>query len=187
MASFNDNRRGEGPKRRLDDPRRRRMSILSMERLENRRLLTGGGITPGSGGGLNWHATNSNLLDPQNGPLANLGPAAIDAYSDFLKYLNAGAKGTFTTSQSKDIYFVGDDIGMDIRGYGNFSTFEASLVSLGVVVTATSPGVNLVEGYVPIIKLPQVAEDSQTVGGEPLFKPSYFQQGASPEPGRCRP
>ncbi len=177
MASFKDNGRGESPKRRLGDPRRRRASVLAMERLENRRLLSGGG---GTGTAPTWKPTDANLADAQNGPIANLGPAGVNLYQEYLTYVADGAKGTFSTPLSKTVYVVGTDVGMDVRGYGNFATFEKSLVSLGMVVTATTPSIDLVEGYVPIANLPQVAADAQTVGGEPIFIPTAYQQGISP-------
>ncbi len=145
MASFNDNRRGEGPKRRHDDPRRRRSErpgdgAAGESPAPDRRQRPG---VP----------TSTNLGDAQNGPMANLGPAAVDIYSEYQSYVAAGAKGTFTSPQSKDVYVYGTDVGIDVRGYGNFKTFEQSMVSLGMVVTATTPSIDLVEGFVPIAKL----------------------------------
>jgi large repetitive protein len=171
MASFNDNRRGQGPKRRLDDPRRRRQSILAMEPLENRRLLTGG--SP-------WVPTSTNLLDAQNGPMANLGTDTVKAYGEYLTYVAAGAKGTFTLNLSEPVWQVGTYIGMDLQGSGNFTTYEAALKSIGMVVTATDPTRDMVEGFVQLKDLPQVAEEAQTVGGQPNYKPVQAQEGVSP-------
>ena len=111
------------PKRRFDDPRRRRMSVLVMESLENRRLLT---VVP-TPSVPTWHPTDTNLLDAQNGPMANLGPYAVTAYSDFLKYEAQGAKGTFSTSVSTSVMVVGFDVEVDVEGYdGNFAAFETA-------------------------------------------------------------
>ena len=174
MASFNDNRRGEGPKRRPGDPRRRRQSVLAMELLENRRLLA---ATPSSS---TWHPTDSNLLDAQNGPMANLGPDSIKVYSQFLTYVAAGAKGTFNPTTTAPIEFVGVDMGIDIRGTGSLTTYIKSLQSEGMVVTAFVASIDLVEGYVPPQDLPQIAENPLTVGGLPMYKPVSYQQGISP-------
>ena len=179
MASFNDKRRGEGPKRRLDDPRRRRASVLAMERLENRRLLTGGGLTPG-GGGPTWHPTDTNLLDAHNGPMANLGTEVVQAYSQYLNWVAAGAKGSFTPTVSPSIVLKPNYIGLEVRGYGSFSTFVSSLQADGFTVTSAWPQSGEVDGYAPYAALPQIAEQAQTIGGGPIYPMSSFQQGISP-------
>jgi hypothetical protein len=176
MASFNDNRRGEGPKRRPEDARRRRQSVVAMEWLENRRLLTGGNPTAPP----TWLPTNGNLLDAQNGPMANLGTDVVKAYGEYLSYVAAGSKGTFTPTVTQTVLTKGNTLGIDVRGYGNFTTFENSLISLGMTVTATVPKYDYVEGYIPYANLPKVAELGQTVGGNPIYKPVAFQQGISP-------
>ena len=171
MASFNDNKRGESSKLRADDARRRRKSVMEMELLEQRRLLTG---TP------SWHPTSSNVLDGVNGPLANLGTDVVKAYGQYLNYVSGGSQGAFVPKTNLPIQSVGTNIPLALRGYGDFNTYKGALTSLGFVITATIPNLEYVEGYVSYAKLPQIAEEAQTVGGAPIYKLTAFQQGKSP-------
>ena len=144
---------------------------MDLEALEQRRLLSGGP---------NWHPTNTNVLDGVNGPIANLGTDAVKIYGEYLNYEANGAKGAFTSSFAKKINFVNTYIGVDVRGYGDFTTYQGALKSLGMVVTATVPKYDLIEGYFPLAKLPQLASEAQTIGGEPMYIPVNYQQGVSP-------
>ena len=144
---------------------------MDLEALEQRRLLTGGP---------NWHPTSTDLLDGVNGPMADLGTDAVKVYGEYLSYEANGAKGAFTSSFAKKINFVNTYIGVDVRGYGDFTTYQGALKSLGMVVTATVPKYDLIEGYFPLAKLPQLASEAQTVGGEPMYIPVAYQQGVSP-------
>ena len=179
MASFKGNGRGDGPKRRSDDPRRRRKELPDLEGLEQRRLLSG---TPGSG--TSWHPTTTNLLDAENGPMANLGQIVVSAYSQYSKYISAGSQGTFTSPLTSRVQFQGNSIGLDVRGTGNFQAFENALTSLGMKITASNASLEIAEGYVPINDLPAVAEQAQTVGGGPIFKAIvHFVGSANNESG----
>ena len=93
MASFKGYDRQEGQKRRQGQRKPRRHGIPRIEFLENRQLLTGGTTTPyprRSG-----RRRTRNLLDAQNGPMANLGVDAVDVYK---AYLDSGGN----TSQLAD-------------------------------------------------------------------------------------
>ena len=168
MSSNNGNGRGDGPKRRPGDPRRRRSAGPGMESLEERRLLDAGGV---------WHPTSGNLADAQNGPMANLGGDLVQVYQDYLKYEQGGGVGTFTTAESKRIEVVGTTVGIDIRGSGNLQTFEQAMVGLGMKVSATAPKESLVEGFLPISALPAAAKDPQTFGGLAVYKPELSYVG----------
>ena len=81
MASFKGYDREDGQKQRQGQRKPRRNGIPRIEFLENRQLLSGGtGTTPPPF----WTPTNTNLLDAQNGPMANLGVNAVGVYKAFL-------------------------------------------------------------------------------------------------------
>ncbi len=176
MGSSKGHGREDGSKRRDGDPRRRRQGRPRLEFLENRRLLAGVGTNPG----VTWHPTSTDPYDVQNGPLANLGKDLIQVYHDFATYSQAGDKGTFTSSRASTLFIQGTSVGVDIRGYGDFASFQQSLKTIGVTVLATDARLNIVEGNIPIAALPQLASLSQLIGANPIYRPVAFQQGRSP-------
>ena len=178
MGSFKGNGRGDGPKRRPDDVRRRRQGLLQMETLEERRLLATT-ASAALGGAPNWHPTTTNLFDGQNGPLANLGKDTVKVYAEYLSFEATHPSTKFVSSLSNRVYFSadGNSVGIDVRGYGDFNTYKNALTSLGMVITAAQPKFDYIEGYVPIAKLPAIAQQAQTIGGAMIYKPITFQQG----------
>jgi len=164
MASDKRNGRGDRSKKGQSDPRRRRAGLPFLESLEDRRLLDAGGA---------WHATNNNIYDPQNGPMANLGATLIDVYRDYNNYVSSGSTTPYSAALSNIIYFQGTSVGVSVRGSGDFSAFQQSLANFGVTITGTSPAFQTVEGYVPISSLPKLAILSDVTGGGPLYKADY--------------
>ncbi len=134
-------------------------------------------------GGSTWHPTSTNPYDVQNGPLANLGSDLITVYHDFVNYSQNGSKGTFTSSRSSALFISGSSVGVDIRGYGNFNTFQQSLTNIGVKILATDATLNIVEGNIPIAQLPQLASLAQLIGANPIYRPTVHQQGIAPNEG----
>src|ERR1700733_15184799 len=81
MASFKGYDREDVQKQRQGQRKRRRNGIPRIEFLEDRQLLSGvTGTTPPP----LWTPTNTNLLDAQNGPMANLGVNAVGVYKAFI-------------------------------------------------------------------------------------------------------
>ena len=175
MGSFKGDGREDGSKRRDGEPRRRRAGRPSLEHLESRRLLAGG-----TGSGPTWHPTTQNPYDVQNGPLANLGKDLISVYQEFATYSQNGGNGPFKSSRASEFLISGTSIGVDVRGFGDFTAFQKSLTTLGMKVTATNAKINIVEGSIPIAALPQLASLSQVIGANPIYRPVAFQQGVSP-------
>ena len=166
MANFNDNGRGRGPRRRSDDTRRRAIRLM-MESLESRRLLTG---TP--------TGANSNYSDIQHGPLANEGQDLIHIYEQYVNYEQGGANGTFHSTLDQFVNFSNHtSVGIDAHYTGDLTTYENSLKSLGMSVLATNSQAHIVEGYIPIASLPQLAGAAQTVSVSPVYTPTAFSMG----------
>ena len=68
MGSFKAFGRNRGPEGRKGHKNPRREGLPRIEFLESRRLLSSGTNPAG-----HWVATDTNLFDAQNGPMANLG------------------------------------------------------------------------------------------------------------------
>src|SRR5579864_8806180 len=147
MGSFNGSRRNQGPGRRRDGKGQRGRSP-HLEALEMRTLLDGGGgiQTPPA-----WKPTSQDPTDVKNGPLARGGQNTVQVYLDYQKYLRDGAVGTFAAShdntESKLIRFQGNNIGIDISGFGDFSTFATAMRNVGMNITASDSKHEIVEGW----------------------------------------
>ncbi len=172
MGSNKGNGRGDGSKRRPGDLRRSRQGRPNLEPLEQRRLLSNApAIGPPGTAPVGWHPTNTNPLDVENGPLANMGQQTIHIYQEYNAYLQGGSKGAFVSSLAHRIQFQGTSVGLDLRFTGDLATYQQVLNRLGVNVVATNPALKVVEGYVPIGQLVTIAREAQTLGGEPNYKP----------------
>ncbi len=188
MASFKGSKRREKGSNWREKARARQRT-LAMESLENRRLLSGGT-------GPTWKANNTNIYDAQNGPLANEGATLINIYKEFESYVAGGSQGAFKPSESNLIYFHGNSVEIDARGYGNGATFISSLEALGMNVqhTLTQTNDTLVEGFMPISSLLAASgialnasggidtvngtsKDPQVIGIMPTYKPVLSYTG----------
>ena len=170
MASFSGNGRHEGPARRRGKKNPRRQGLPRIEFLENRQLLA---TSTGGGGTLPppiWTPTNSNLFDAQNGPMANLGTAAVGIYQ---AYIQNGSGASQLAAMNPAIEFQNGMIGMQVKSLGgDFNQFLTQLTDVGMQITASSAYYGLVDGFVPINDLPTVAEMRQTEAGQPIYYPS---------------
>ena len=129
----------------------------------------------------------SNLLDAQNGPMANLG--RVRQGLQRVPHLRGqiGAKGQFTSPLSSRVCIQGTTIGMDVRGYGDFTTYENGAEVPRDDGHRDRPEVRPASrAIVPIAKLPQVAEEAQTVGGCADLQADGLPAGSLAEPGGHR-
>ena len=95
MGSFRSKGRNQGHSRRRGKANPERQSFPRIEALEERRLLTGGS-NPSDLPAPLWTPTSSNLLDAQNGPMANLGVGLVNVYAAYEK---AGGKWLLKTTR----------------------------------------------------------------------------------------
>jgi large repetitive protein len=176
MGSYKSNGRNPRPGRRQsggnDADRRRRQPIL--EGLEQRTLLDGGALMQNPP---TWKPTNTNVLDVKNGPLAKAGQDLIKIYSEYQDFIHLG--GNFNSSLSNRVEFKGTNVGVNVRGFGDFNAFVASLRNLGMQVVATNSPTGTVNGFLPIAELPAVAAMAQTIGLSPSYKPHASSVGVA--------
>ena len=162
-----DNRKGRGDKGKSggNNSRRRRIGLPEIEGLEDRRLLA------------TWRPTSADIYDPTNGPMANLGASLVGIFREYNNYLAAGAQGAYSPASAKAIQFKGLTVGVDVRGTGDFTTFQQSLTALGMNITATSSAGKTVEGFIPVANLYRLATSAQINGAGPIFRPSTNFKG----------
>ena len=79
-----------------------------------------------------WTPSNpANLLDAQNGPMANLGVGTVNIYAAYVKVATSQLATEFPT-----IEFQNGMVDLQVKSLGgDFSTFESSLTNLGLQVT----------------------------------------------------
>src|SRR5579871_4275551 len=133
MGSFNGKRRAKGSAWR--ENMRARQRRLAMEPLENRRLLAAPTLPP------IWKPSNNNMFDAQNGPMADEGADLVGIYKEYTTYLthlSPNQPVNFVSTKAGEIYFQGNSVEIDARGYGNGTTFAANLQALGMQVLHTS-------------------------------------------------
>jgi hypothetical protein len=173
MGSFsNEGRRDRNGQRRRRHQVRERLRPL-MESLEARTLL--------SNSPPNWKPTNNNLADYQNGPMALAGQYLVTLYEQYQSYVQtSNGQQPFQSNLSSLIEIKGDQVGVDVTGWGNFSTFETQLQNLGMQIGASDSNYEIAEGWLPISDLPTVAELPQIVSIHPLYHSVARQQGSTP-------
>ena len=177
MASFKGYDREDGQERRQGKRKARRNGIPKIEFLERRQLLSGSNNplpaplwTPSDPG---------NLLDAQNGPMANLSASSVNIYA---AYVNSGGNTSQLAAEFPTIQFQNGMVDLQVKSLGgDFSQFENSLTSLGLQVTTASSYYGVVDGFAPINELPSIAKLAQTMSGQPIYKenlsaaPAEFQ------------
>ncbi len=165
MGSDKRNGRDNRGNRNESDPRRRRVGLPWAESLEDRRLLTA------------WVATNSDVYDTENGPMANLGSTLVGIFRDYNNYLTGGSQGNFKTPSASVVRVVGTSVGIDVRGTGDFASFQKSLTALGMQISSTSAVNSTVEGLIPIANLYKLATSAQINGASAVYKPNASFKG----------
>ncbi len=172
MASFKGYDREDGQKRRQGQRKARRNGIPRIEFLEMRQLLTGGpSVLPAP----LWTPSDPrNLLDAQNGPMANLGAGTVDIYA---AYVHNGGNTSQLAAEFPTVEFQNGMVGLQVKSLGgDFSSSRLQLTDAGMQITTASSYYGLVEGFAPINELPTIAELHQTMSGQINYKPTYLQE-----------
>ncbi|QDV37134.1 S8 family serine peptidase [Tautonia plasticadhaerens] len=116
----------------------------------------------------------------KNGPLAKAGQhlahldIAFREGNDFDRVL-AEAKRVFI--------FRGEKVGIDLYGTGDFATLEKTLRSFDMEVVATDASIGLVEGYIPISRIRDLADYGAVRSFQAIYRPIVRQQGSAANQG----
>jgi hypothetical protein len=97
-------------------------------------------------------------------------------YQQYLKYINSGGSGSFSSSLSNLIQIQGTNVGVEVHGNGkgDFNALVSSLESMGMQVSATDAVTQTVVGMLPIADLPAAAQGQQTLSVTPQYLPRLF-------------
>jgi hypothetical protein len=165
MGSFRSKVRNHGLNRRRSKASSGRQGFPRIESLEDRRLLSGGDttLTP------LWQPTSTNLLDAQNGPMANLGVGIVNVYA---AYAQNGNSADGLQAQFPQDEFQNGMVGLQLKSLGgDFSQYVSQLTEVGMNVTTSSAYYGLVEGFAPVNELPTIAQLAQTQSGSVIMNP----------------
>jgi hypothetical protein len=169
MGSFKGYGRPEEPSRRRSQKTPKRKGHPRIEFLEDRRLLSG---TETAIPAPLWTPTSTNLLDAQNGPMANLGVAVVDVYK---AYVQSGGNTSQLASEFPMIEFNGGLVGLEVKSLGgDFNQFVSQLTNVGMQIQNSSATYGLVSGYAPVNELPTIAQLQQTQSGVANYYPIAY-------------
>jgi hypothetical protein len=112
--------------------------------------------------------------DVKNGPLAKAGQTLIGVYLDYQEYLKAGGTGPFSSKRAANVLLDGTNVGVDIRG-ADLDDLVTTLSHFGMQIKTTDPRTGTVEGFLPISRLPAVAQLPKISSITPILKPSRRQ------------
>jgi hypothetical protein len=128
--------------------------------------------SPTSPGGSGTPSVTPSLTDLKSGPLAKAGQDLIAVYQEFQQH---GGGDSFTSSEAARIQFQGANVGFDaVSTGGNFDAFVSAMTSLGMQVTRTDASHSLVEGFLPISRLPDAAQNPLTLNLSPIYRPELL-------------
>ncbi len=132
MFSFKGYDREDAPKRHLGQRKPRRNGTPRVEFLEKRQLLTSAELPAPL-----WTPSDpTNLLDAQNGPMANLGVGTVGVYA---AYVDSGGNTTQLAAEFPTVYFENGLVGLQVKSLGgDFSQYESQLTDVGMQITTAS-------------------------------------------------
>jgi hypothetical protein len=143
----------------------RNWTIHVLETLDNRIVPSGLGVSAAS------IATQETLV------ATKADQALGTVYTDYVNYENSGHHGTFQTSESSQVAVKGTSVSVAVQSSGgNFNALEKQLKGLGVTVTATAPKHGIVDGEIPIAKLPAIVALADVSSTTPIYKSSVTTQ-----------
>jgi hypothetical protein len=143
----------------------RNLTIHALETLDSRIVPSGLGVSAVS------IATQETLV------ATKADQALGTVYTDYVNYENSGHHGTFQSGVSSQVVVKGTSVSVGVQfSGGNFNALEKQLKGLGMTVTATAPKHGIVDGYIPIAKLPSVVALAHETSTTPIYKSSLNTQ-----------
>ncbi|MDR3620298.1 MAG: S8 family serine peptidase, partial [Paludisphaera borealis] len=170
MGSFKAGGSDKGPDRRRGKHQAKRQGFPRLEWLEGRLLLASSVL---DGGNPIWHSTSDNPADIQNGPMANLGGQLVTLYQKF----QSGLTSNQLSQQFPLLQIKNGSVQIGLTTGGDISKLGTSVVNMGMQITAASGQYGLIEGWMPISQLLNVAKLPNLVSGHPIYKPHTYYQG----------
>ncbi|MGH7176158.1 MAG: hypothetical protein ACREJC_02150, partial [Tepidisphaeraceae bacterium] len=119
--------------------------------------------------------TSDNVRDVQHGPMANAGKKLIDVYLNYRKAQKDGE--AYDPGPDNPIDFRGDTVGVKIRARGKLSPLVFAMRGIGMKVTSYSRDYGVIEGYLPITLLREVATRPDVASVNPIYRPITMRQG----------
>ncbi|HVX62174.1 MAG TPA: S8 family serine peptidase, partial [Pirellulales bacterium] len=103
-------------------------------------------------------------------PFPNAGHDLNGIYAEYQTYLaGGGAPQDFAPAESDRYTFVGDSIQVEVRGQYDFNAFVQALQDDHMTLTTLAASQMLIDGFLPLSSLPDVATSQYTVSVLPLW------------------
>uniref|UniRef100_UPI00301CE5A3 right-handed parallel beta-helix repeat-containing protein n=1 Tax=Paludisphaera sp. TaxID=2017432 RepID=UPI00301CE5A3 len=174
MGSFKADGGEKGPNRRRGKKQvKRQGSSPRLEWLEGRLLLA---IDAFAGGNPIWRPTATEIGDISNGPMAPLGGQLIKVYQAF----QSGTHGDQAlAAKFPHLEFRDGAVLMSLTTWGDFASFQRTVMNQGMRVTASSAHYGMVVGWMPINQLPATAQIPSLVSGRAEIRSITHAQGTA--------
>ena len=159
-----------------DRRNRRSLMMMAPERLDAR--LAPSSITfvhvPTPGGAMHDAAPPKvPSYKPTGTTMDKAGQILNIIYNEYQAYQIDGDHGLFASSQSGRVQITGTSVGVAVRAKGDITALSAQLKAQGMTITATAPQFGIIEGTLPIGRLPTVAADGSVIGIDPVSRPTF--------------
>lgn len=124
--------------------------------------------------------TSTDVADVKNGPMASAGAQLIDVYRDFRKFQrNGGAGSEFSHPLADQVLMLDGRVGVTVRGRGSFDALTARLRQSGAELIFRNPKLNVIDAWVPVGQLHDLAIDRTIVALNPIYRPVLNKQGSA--------
>lgn len=127
----------------------------------------------------NFTASTSNINNVKDGPLAKGGGELISLYNEYSSYVKKGGnRYNFNSSQADQYAIVGRNVLMTIRTRGSVDSLVAQLKEMGSVIVYRSKAKRVVDAFVPLNQVQNLASRSEILHLRPQLKPKTNSQGS---------
>ena len=148
----------------------------TLEQLESRRLLAGTPDPFALSGKPAFKPITTDLADAKQGPMALAGQDLINIYLDYRRALKGNRP---FTSPEPTVDVRGDRVGVTLRTTTKLSKFVREMRAIGMQVTAQNDTYNVLQGFLPINRLREVATRTDVRQIWAIQKPITRTEGAS--------
>jgi hypothetical protein len=170
---------GQHQDRKTNRNRVAKAARQSVEQLEGRRMMAADPFdfrnTPV------FTSSTADLRNIKDGPLAKGGQALVDIYSAYVSFVKKGGNRYAFSQKSAyavDYNIKGRDLLLTLRTRGSVTDLAADLKSLGSTIVTKSKSSRIIEAFVPLNQIENLAARKEIMHARPQLRPIVDSQGA---------